>query len=121
MSKSQDERPPAAPTLEVRVPDLGSFADVAIIELLVQVGDQVEKDTPLMTLESDKATIDIPSPAAGQVARIAVKPGDKVNSGDMFMELAGARQEVAEEESPEEESAPVQVAQPASPKPAQRV
>ena len=97
MSNTADKRPPVAPTLEVRVPDLGAFTDVEIIELLVRVGDQVEKDTPLMTLESDKATIDIPSPAAGKVARIVVKPGDKVNSGTMFMELEGAQQAVAED------------------------
>ena len=97
MSNTDDKRPPAAPTFEVRVPDLGAFTDVAIIELLVRVGDSVEKDTPLMTLESDKATIDIPSPAAGKVTRIAVKPGDKVNTGTMFMELEGAHQAVAED------------------------
>ena len=97
MSDSSDKRPPAAPTLEVRVPDLGNFKDVAVLDVLVKVGDQVEKETALLTLESEKATIDVPSPAAGTVAKIAVKAGDKLNTGDMFMEIAGARQEVTED------------------------
>jgi pyruvate/2-oxoglutarate dehydrogenase complex dihydrolipoamide acyltransferase (E2) component len=70
---------------------------VRVLELLVKVGDQVEKDTPLVTLESDKATMDVPAPAAGKIAAIAIKTGDKVASGMMVMELEGARPLPAEE------------------------
>ncbi len=97
MTDANGKRPHAAPTIEVRVPDLGEFTDVAIIDVLVKVGDAVEPETPLLTLESDKATMDVPSPAAGVVARIAVKAGDKVNTGTMIMELSGARQADAED------------------------
>jgi pyruvate dehydrogenase E2 component (dihydrolipoamide acetyltransferase) len=74
--------------IEVRVPDLGSFKDVAVIELLVKVGDVVEVDTPLVTLETEKATMDVPSIAAGSVESIAIAKGGKVNSGDLVLVLA---------------------------------
>ena len=90
-------KPPAAPSREIRLPDLGTTGEVRVLELLVKAGDQVEKDTPLVTLESDKATMDVPSPAAGKIAAIAIKTGDKVASGMMIMELEGARPLTAEE------------------------
>jgi dihydrolipoamide dehydrogenase len=65
----------------LRVPDLGDAKDVAVIEVLVKAGDRVEVDTPLVTLESDKATMDVPSTAAGLIASVAVKVGDKVSTG----------------------------------------
>jgi len=74
----------------VQVPDLGDFKDVAVIEVLVKVGDRVEVETPLLTLESDKATMDVPSSAAGVVMSVAVKVGDKVNTGTPVVTLAGA-------------------------------
>jgi pyruvate dehydrogenase E2 component (dihydrolipoamide acetyltransferase) len=74
----------AAPR-DVMVPDIGDFHDVEIIELLVQVGDAVEVEQSLLTLESDKATMEIPAPFAGTVAKIAVSVGDKVNRGDLLM------------------------------------
>ncbi len=74
--------------IEVRVPDLGSFKDVAVIELLVKVGDSVEVDTPLATLETEKATMDVPSPAAGSIESIAIAKGGTVNSGDLVVVLA---------------------------------
>jgi pyruvate dehydrogenase E2 component (dihydrolipoamide acetyltransferase) len=74
--------------IDVRVPDLGSFKDVAVIELLVKVGDEVEVDTPLVTLETEKATMDVPSPAAGRVESIAIAKGGTVNAGDVVLVLA---------------------------------
>jgi pyruvate dehydrogenase E2 component (dihydrolipoamide acetyltransferase) len=74
--------------IEVRVPDLGSFKDVAVIELLVKVGDEVEVDTPLVTLETEKATMDVPSTAAGRVESIAIAKGGVVNAGDLVLVLA---------------------------------
>jgi pyruvate dehydrogenase E2 component (dihydrolipoamide acetyltransferase) len=71
----------AASAVEVRVPDIGDFKDVPIIELLVKVGDTVKAEDSLMTLESDKATMDIPSPVSGVVSELKVKVGDKVAEG----------------------------------------
>ncbi|MCM2287622.1 MAG: dihydrolipoyllysine-residue acetyltransferase [Sulfuritalea sp.] len=71
----------AAAEVEVKVPDIGDFKDVPIIELLVKVGDTVKAEDSLMTLESDKATMDIPSPVSGVVTELRVKVGDKVAQG----------------------------------------
>ncbi len=73
--------------IEVRVPDLGNFQDVAVVELLVGVGDRVEVDTPLVTLETEKATMDVPSTAAGRIESLAIARGGKVNSGDLVAVL----------------------------------
>jgi dihydrolipoamide dehydrogenase len=75
---------------ELRVPDLGDVTDVAVIDVLVRAGDRVEVDTPLVTLESDKATMDVPSTAAGVVATVAVKAGDRVTSGSLVATLLAA-------------------------------
>ena len=75
---------------EVRVPDIGDFADVPIIEVLVAPGDTVAPEDPLITLESDKATMDIPAPAAGTVAELAVKVGDTVSEGSLVLTLEPA-------------------------------
>ena len=66
-------------TIDVRVPDIGDFKDVPVIEVLVKPGDTVKAEDPLVTLESDKATMDVPSPAAGTVKEVKVKVGDKVS------------------------------------------
>jgi dihydrolipoamide dehydrogenase len=79
--------------VEVKVPDIGDFKDVEVIEVLVKPGDRVEKEQSLVSLESDKATMEIPSPAAGVVKSIAVKIGDKVSEGVPILvldEIAGA-------------------------------
>ncbi|HYZ55775.1 MAG TPA: dihydrolipoyllysine-residue acetyltransferase [Streptosporangiaceae bacterium] len=70
---------------EVRVPDIGNFADVPIIEVHVKAGDRVNEEDPLITLESDKATMDVPSPLSGQVRDIAVKVGDQVSKGTLIL------------------------------------
>jgi dihydrolipoamide dehydrogenase len=70
------------------VPDLGDVQDVAVIDVLVRPGDRVEVDTPLVTLESDKATMDVPATAAGVVMHVLVKAGDKVSSGTVIATLA---------------------------------
>ena len=72
----------------VNVPDIGDFKDVEIIEVLVQPGDTVHPEDPLITLESDKASIDIPSPVAGVVKELHVAAGNKVSQGDMVLTLA---------------------------------
>ena len=68
--------------IDVNVPDIGDFKDVPIIEVLVKPGDVVKVDQSLVTLESDKAAMDVPSPVAGAVAEVVAKVGDKVSMGD---------------------------------------
>jgi pyruvate dehydrogenase E2 component (dihydrolipoamide acetyltransferase) len=75
--------------VEVRIPDIGDFKDVAVIELLVKVGDTVKVEQSLMTVESDKASMEIPSSTAGVVKEIKVKLGDTVNIGDLVVILEG--------------------------------
>ncbi|PZP23572.1 MAG: dihydrolipoamide acetyltransferase, partial [Kocuria rhizophila] len=73
--------------MEVKVPDIGDFKDVPVISILVAVGDEVAEEQPLIELESDKATMEVPSPAAGRIAAIAVKPGDRVSEGALILRL----------------------------------
>src|SRR3954447_2739729 len=73
--------------MEVRVPDIGDFTDVPVIEVLVGPGDEVAAEDPLVTLESDKATMEVPSPAAGRVAAIEVKGGDTGSEGSLLLSL----------------------------------
>ncbi|WP_242470549.1 biotin/lipoyl-containing protein, partial [Thiococcus pfennigii] len=74
-------------TIEVKLPDIGGFKDVSVIELLVAPGDRIEAETSLITLESDKATMEIPSPHAGTVKALAVKVGDRISAGDPILTL----------------------------------
>ncbi len=76
-----------ASTLAVAVPDIGDFSDVPVIEILVNVGDTVAPEDPLVTLESDKATMDVPAPAAGVVKALHVKLGDTVSEGSLLLDL----------------------------------
>ncbi len=69
---------------EVRVPDIGGFADVSVIDVLVKEGDRIDVDTPLITLETEKATMDVPSSAAGRVAALRVRTGGKVSQGTVI-------------------------------------
>jgi pyruvate dehydrogenase E2 component (dihydrolipoamide acetyltransferase) len=77
---------------EIRVPDLSGSSDVPIIEIAVAVGDEVDEEDPLITLESDKASMDVPSPFKGKLLELTVKEGDSVSEGDLigYMEVAGA-------------------------------
>ena len=76
--------------IEVKVPDIGDYKDVPVIEVLVKAGDVVEKEQSLVTLESDKATMDVPSPAAGTVKEVKIKLGDAVSEGTLIMLLESA-------------------------------
>ena len=76
--------------IDVTVPDLGGFDEVPIIDVLVKAGDIVEVDTPLITLETDKASMDVPSTSAGKVVEVAVKRGDKVAKGSLIVRLEAA-------------------------------
>ncbi len=90
-------------TTEVKVPDIGDFTDVPVISVLVGVGDTVAEEDPLIELESDKATMEVPSPAAGQVKEIRVGEGDKVSAGSLILILdaaEGGGEEPAAKEEP---------------------
>src|ERR1700674_5087389 len=76
--------------MDVLVPDIGDFKDIPVIEVLVKPGDRVEADAPLITLESDKATMEVPAPAAGVVREIKVKVGDKVSQGSLVLTMDAA-------------------------------
>ncbi|MBE0613617.1 MAG: dihydrolipoyl dehydrogenase [Burkholderiales bacterium] len=98
-------------TIEVKVPDIGDFKDIDVIEVLVKPGDAVEKETSLITVESDKATMEIPSPAAGVVKEMKLKVGDKVSEGTLIMLMTGTGDVAA----PQEAAAPsAQAAAPAA-------
>jgi pyruvate dehydrogenase E2 component (dihydrolipoamide acetyltransferase) len=93
-------------TLEVKVPDIGDFKDVPVIEVLVKSGDRVRAEDPLLTLESDKATMDVPSPAAGVVGEVRVKVGDKVSEGVVVLTLEAAAGDAQTAEPPRAAAAP---------------
>ena len=104
--------------IEVKVPDIGDFSEVPIIELFVKVGDTLKAEEPICTLESDKATMDVPSPAAGVVAELRVKVGDKVGEGAVLLKLdtagAGAAAAPAASSAPAAAPASAPVAAPAA-------
>ena len=93
---------------EVRVPDIGDFKDIPVIELLVKPGDTVKKEDSLVTLESDKATMEVPSPAAGIVKELKVKIGDLVGEGSLvlILEASGAVPSAAAKPAAEKPAAP---------------
>ena len=84
---------------EIKVPDIGDFSDVEVIEILVKPGDSLKAEDPVMTLESDKATMDVPCPEDGQVAELLVKVGDRVSEGMSILQLlaTGASQSTSTE------------------------
>ncbi|MGD2084458.1 MAG: biotin/lipoyl-binding protein, partial [Chromatiales bacterium] len=77
---------------EVRLPDIGDFSEVDVIEVLVGPGDPVQAEDSLITLESDKATMEIPSPHAGTIKALKVGKGDKVSQGDVILTMEVAEQ-----------------------------
>ncbi|MGB6356227.1 MAG: biotin/lipoyl-containing protein, partial [Steroidobacteraceae bacterium] len=76
--------------IEVLVPDIGGFKDVSVIDVLVKDGQLIDKETPLITLETEKAAMDVPAPAAGRIAQVKLKQGDKVSEGSLILLLEPA-------------------------------
>jgi pyruvate dehydrogenase E2 component (dihydrolipoamide acetyltransferase) len=113
--------PPAGTTVEVRVPDIGDFRDVPVIEVFVKPGDVVKVDDALVTLESDKATMDVPSPLAGTVEGVRVAVGEKVSEGTVIAtvipagDVGRAPQPAAAPAAPSRATAPAPVAAPVAP------
>ena len=102
---------------QVRVPGLGEFSDVEVVEIQASAGDEVAAGDPLITLETDKAAMDVPSPVAGQVLALKVAVGDKVNEGDVIAELEGSGEpQAAEAEAAADKAeAPAAAAAPGAP------
>jgi len=97
--------PAKAAMIDITIPDIGDFKDVPIIEVLVKAGDLVEAEQPVVTLESDKATMDVPSPAAGKITEVVAKVGDKVSMGALVAKLdAGGPGAVSPEQEDEAEA-----------------
>ena len=103
--------------IEVKVPDIGDYKDVPVIEVLVKPGDTIKKEDSLVTLESDKATMEVPAPEAGVVKELKVKLGDKVSEGVVLLLLeSGGAATVAKAEAPAPKAeAPKPAAAPAAP------
>ena len=86
--------------LEIKVPDIGDFKNVEIIEVLVKEGDQIKRNDPILTLESDKSSVEVPSPFDGKIASLKVKVGDKVSQGSLIATLSnGASSNISQEKS----------------------
>ena len=96
---------------EIRLPDIGDFKDVPIIEILVAPGQSVRKDETILTLESDKASMDVPAPEDGVIGEIRVKVGDKVTEGDVLATYSGGEGAKPAAEAPTPKAAPAAGAQ----------
>src|SRR5579863_1674172 len=109
---------PAARLVEVRVPDMGNFKDVAVIDVLVKPGESIEPEAPLVTLETEKATMDVPSTASGVIEKLHVEKGGKVNAGDLIATVRSAGGGAQGASPADAAPAPTASAQPASAEPA---
>jgi dihydrolipoamide dehydrogenase len=94
--------------VEVKVPDIGDFSDIPVIDILVKPGDRVDAEDPLVTLESDKATMEVPAPRAGIVREVTVRPNDRVSEGSVIvlLEVAGGEAAAAAPATPATAGAP---------------
>jgi dihydrolipoamide dehydrogenase len=105
--------------VDLVVPDLGNFTDVAVVDVLVRAGDTIEVDSPLVTLETDKASMDVPATAAGRIAEVLLKRGDKVSKGSVIARVEGNSQagaattQAAAAAAPAADSAPAAKSSPA--------
>ncbi|MDB5833598.1 MAG: lpdA [Caballeronia sp.] len=115
-SKPAEQKPAGGGSQDVKVPDIGDFTDIPVIEIHVKAGDTVEKEQSLVTLESDKATMDVPSPAAGTVKEVKVKIGDNVSEGSVILTLEGQGGGVSQVEEKPTPAAP----KTAAPQPAEK-
>jgi len=100
---------------DITVPDLGDFKNVEVIDVLVKPGDKIDVDTPLITLETEKAAMDVPSTAAGVVKAVVIKKGDRVSKGNVIVQVEGA--EAGDKKKEENKPAAAQATPPAQPAP----
>jgi len=99
--------------IEILVPDIGGFKDVNVIDVLVKDGQQIEKETPLVTIETEKAAMDVPAPVAGKIAQVKLKTGDKVSEGSLILLLDPAPADAAPAEKTPAPPTPADTKQPA--------
>ena len=83
-------------TEKLLVPDIGDFENVEVIELLVKEGQDIKKNDPVITIESDKSSVEIPSTFSGKIEKIQVKVGDKISKGDLILNISNFNQESIE-------------------------
>ena len=102
-------------TIEIKVPDIGEYTDVPVIDVLVSVGDTVDVEAPLITLETDKATMDIPAPAAGTITALSVKNGDTVSEGTVIAVIESGDAAADAPAAPAANEAPAAAEAPAAP------
>ena len=102
-----------ANSIEVLVPDIGGFKDVSVIDVLVKDGQQIDKETPLVTIETEKAAMDVPAPAAGKVVQVKLKAGDKVSEGSLILMLEPTAAQSSPASAPAPDPAPVTKTAPA--------
>ena len=84
------------------VPDIGDFENVEVIEILVKAGDQIKENDPIVTIESDKSSVEIPSTVTGKIDSVAVKVGDKVSKGDLLLNLTSSSKTSSESTLPKD-------------------
>ena len=87
---------------KILVPDIGDFENVEVIEILVKSGDQIKENDPIVTIESDKSSVEIPSTFSGKVENVAVKVGDKVSKGDLLLNLTSSSKTSSENTLPKD-------------------
>jgi len=102
---------------DITIPDLGDFKDVEVIDVLVKAGDKIDVDTPLITLETEKATMDVPSTAAGVVKSVAIKKGDRVSKGSVIVQVEGGGEAPAASQPKPAAPQPAEPPQPKTPEP----
>ena len=108
-----------ADTIEVKVPDIGDFKDIPVIEVLVKPGDSIKAEDPLISLESDKATMEVPSPAAGIVKELKLKVGDRVSEGTLVLTLEAQAAQPAAQTQPAAPAQPAATTHASAPPPPQ--
>ena len=86
----------------ISVPDIGDFKNVEVIEILVKPGDQIKKNDPIVTIESDKSSVEVPSPETGKIKEVKVKVGDKVSEGSLLAIIDNAKAISSETETKKE-------------------
>jgi pyruvate dehydrogenase E2 component (dihydrolipoamide acetyltransferase) len=109
-----------ASPIEVTVPDIGGFKDVNVIDVLVKDGQQIEKETPLVTIETEKAAMDVPSPVAGKIAQVKLKTGDKVSEGSVILLVEPSTAAPPADKPAPATSAPGKAAEPAAAPPSEQ-
>ena len=87
---------------KILVPDIGDFENVEVIEILVKSGDQIQENDPIVTIESDKSSVEIPSTVSGKVHNVVVKVGDKVSKGDLLLNLTSSLKTSSESTLPKD-------------------